>query len=261
MDIIVCVKQVPDPTEAKIDKATNTIVREGVTNVTNPFDEHGIEEAVRLKEAHGGKITAVTMGPPQSEVCLRDAIAMGADEAVLISDRALAGSDTLATSTALAAAISKLGSYDLIICGREAIDGDTGQTGPGIAEHLGIPHITYVRKIREISDGEMIVERMIEDGYQVISVRLPALITVVKDINEPRIPSFKGKMKAKKATITTFNVESLGLAPENLGLKGSPTQVIRQFTPQVLRKGEILEGEPWEQAAALASKLRQAGIV
>jgi electron transfer flavoprotein beta subunit len=261
VDIIVCVKQVPDPADAKIDRSTNTIVREGVKNITNPFDVYGVEEAVQIKEAHGGKVTAISMGPPQSEECLREAMAMGADDAILISDRVLAGSDTLATSTALAGAISKVGTYDLIICGREAVDGDTGQTGPGIAEHLGIPHITYVKKIREISEGKMIVERMIEDGYEVIEVSLPALITVVKDINQPRIPSFKGLMRAKKATISTLNAEAMGLDPSTLGLKGSPTQVIRQFTPEILRKGEMLEGDPKEQAAALVAKLRETGVV
>ncbi len=261
MNVIVCVKQVPDPAEAKIDKETKTIVREGVTNITNPFDMYGIEEGVRIKEKNGGKVTAVSMGPPQSEKCLREAIAMGADEAILVSDRALAGSDTLVTATALAAAIDKVGDYHLIICGREAIDGDTGQTGPGIAERLGIPHVTYVQKIREISEDKMIVERMIEDGYQVIEVKLPALITVVKDINEPRIPSLRGMMKAKKANIITMNAQDLSLDPDNLGLKGSPTQVIRQFTPEIVRKGEVLEGEPTEQAAVLVSKLLQTRVV
>lgn len=261
MKVIVCVKQVPDPTEAKVNKETNTIVREGVTSITNPFDVYGIEEAVRIKEKYGGSVTAISMGPPQSEQSLREAIAMGADEAVLITDRALAGSDTLVTSTTLATAIMKIGGYDLIICGREAIDGDTGQTGPGIAERLGIPHVAYVRRIREIADGRMVVERMMEDGYEVVEVKLPALITVVKEINEPRVPSLKGMMRAKRAQIIMESAATLGLDPEDLGVKGSPTQVIRHFTINVARKGEVLEGEPQAQAAALVARLREAGVV
>lgn len=261
MNIVVCVKRVPDPSEAKIDRKTNTIVREGVKNITNPFDMYAIEEAVRLKEAHGGKVTVVSMGPPQSEESLKEAISMGADDAVLISDRALAASDTWATSLALAAAIQKIGETDMVLCGREAIDGDTGQVGPGIAEKLGIAHVTYVRKICEVENDYVIVERMVEEGYQVVRASLPVLLTVVKDINEPRLPSLKGMMRAKKAKITVWGIDELGVSADTVGSLGSPTKVVRQFAPEIGRSGEIFEGDTSEQVALLVSKLIETNFV
>ncbi len=261
MNIVVCVKRVPDPSEAKIDKKTNTIVREGVKNITNPFDTYAIEEAVRIKEAQGGKVTAISMGPPQNEESLKEAIAMGADEAVLISDRALAASDTWATSLALSAAIKKIGNVDMVFCGREAIDGDTGQVGPGIAEKMGIAHATYIKNIREVSEECLIVERMIEDGYQVVKVTLPALLTVVKDINEPRMPSLKGMMKAKKAKIPVWSIEDLGIPADIVGLDGSPTKVVSQFSPEIGRKGQVFEGDMKEQVSKLVEILTGDQIV
>ncbi|HDH99543.1 MAG TPA: electron transfer flavoprotein beta subunit/FixA family protein, partial [Firmicutes bacterium] len=181
MDIVVCIKQVPETTEVKIDPQTKTLVREGIPGIVNPFDMYAIEEGLRLKERYGGKVKVLTMGPPQAEDALREALAMGADEAVLLSDKALAGSDTLATSYALSMAVRKLG-YDLVICGKQAVDGDTAQVGPEMAEHLGVPFVAWVRKVEEVSDGKIKVQRLMDDGYEVLEMPLPALITVVKEI-------------------------------------------------------------------------------
>ena len=185
MNIIVCIKQVPETTEVRINPETNTLMREGVKSIINPFDMYAIEEGVRLKEKFGGKVTVLTMGPPQAETALKEAISPGADDAVLLSDRAFAGSDTWATSYTLAAGVRKLKEYDLIICGKQASDGDTAQVGPGIATHLDIPQVTYVKKIEEVKDKVIKVERMTEEGYEIIESRLPLLITVVKEINTP----------------------------------------------------------------------------
>ncbi|MGE4358114.1 MAG: electron transfer flavoprotein subunit beta, partial [Candidatus Omnitrophota bacterium] len=231
MNIIVCIKQVPDTTEVKIDPQTNTLIREGVASIINPFDMYAIEEGIRLKEKYGGKVTVISMGPPQAEEALREAISLGCDEAILITDRAFAGSDTWATSYTLAKAIEKIGDFDLIICGKQAIDGDTAQVGPGISAHLDIPQVTYVKKIEEIKIGEpqsditggtsnqiiMRVERMVEEGYEVIEVPLPCLITVVKEINEPRLPSLKGKLRAKSAEIKKWGILDLGLDKKEVG--------------------------------------------
>ena len=243
MNIIVCIKQVPETTEVKINPQTNTLVREGVKAVINPFDMYAIEEAVRLKERFGGKISVVTMGPPQAEQALREAISMGADEGYLVCDRAFAGSDTWATSYTLAGAIKKLGVFDLIICGKQASDGDTAQVGPGISTHLNIPQVTYVKKVEEVTDQSMRLERMLEEGYEVIQTPLPALLTVVKEINEPRIPSLKGLMRAKAAKITLLTQKELNLDPQQIGLCGSPTQVVKIFTPAPRVGGQILQGE------------------
>lgn len=243
LSIVVCLKQVPETTEVKINPATNTLIREGVDSIINPFDLYAIEEAVRIKERNGsGKITALTMGPPQAENALKDAIASGCDEAILVSDKAFAGSDTWATSYTLAKAIEKIHRYDLIICGRQAIDGDTAQVGPGIACHLNIPQIMYVKKIEELNDSFIRVERMTEEGYEVIESPLPAVIAVVKEINEPRIPSLKGKLKAKKTQVICWKADELTLDKSKIGLDGSPTQVIKIFTPAPRKGGQILDG-------------------
>ncbi|MBF0123565.1 MAG: electron transfer flavoprotein subunit beta/FixA family protein [Candidatus Omnitrophica bacterium] len=243
MNIIVCIKQVPDTTEVRIDLVTKNLVREGVQAITNPFDTYAIEEGVRLKEKFGGKVIAVTMGPPQAEAILREAISLGCDEAILVSDRAFAGADTLATGYALSKAIEKIKDYDLIICGKQAIDGDTAQVGPGIAATLDIPQITYVRKIEDIKDGTIVAERMTEDGYEVIETKLPCLLTVVKEINTPRLPSLKGKIKAKSAVITSWKAVDIGAEESRIGLKGSPTWVLNIYTPPPRPKGQIFEGE------------------
>ena len=199
MKIIVCIKQVPDTTNVRIDPETNTLIREGVESIINPFDEYALEEGIRLQEEYGGETSALSMGPPQGENALRDTLSMGMQNAYLVCDRAFAGADTLATGYTLAAGIRKLGGADIILMGRQAIDGDTGQVGPGVAENLGIPHITDIKKIERIDeDGTLIVQRAVEDGYVRLKTRLPVVLTVVKEINEPRLPSLKGKMKAKK---------------------------------------------------------------
>jgi len=256
MNIIVCIKQVPETTEVRINPETNTLIREGVKSIINPFDMYAIEEGVRLKERFGGKITILTMGPPQADSALREAISMGADEGVLVCDRAFAGSDTWATSYTLAGAIKKIGTFDLVICGKQASDGDTAQVGPGIATHLNIPQVTYVKKVEEATDKLMRVERMLEEGFEIIETPLPALLTVVKEINEPRIPSLKGMMRAKAAKITMWGQKDLDLDPQNIGLCGSPTQVVKIFTPPQRVGGQILKGEVPEIAQQIVELLR-----
>lgn len=256
MNIIVCVKQVPETTKVKINPETNTLIREGVKSIINPFDMYAIEEAIRLKERFGGKVTVISMGPPQAESALREAISMGADEAVLICDRAFAGSDTWATSFTLASAIKKIGDYNLIICGKQASDGDTAQVGPGISVHLDIPQVTYVKKIEEITDKKARVERMTEEGYEVIEAPLPLLISVVKEINEPRIPSLRGMMKAKKAEIKSLGAKDIAVDSEQVGLKGSPTQVVKIFTPVPRKGGQILQGDTADVVNKLADLLK-----
>lgn len=261
MNVIVCVKQVPDTTEVKINPKTSTLMREGVQSIVNPFDTYAIEEGIRLRERQGGTVKALSMGPPQAKEALLEAISMGVDDAYLLSDRAFAGADTLATSYTLAQAIKKLAPFDLVLCGRQAIDGDTGQVGPGIAEHLGVAHVSLVRKIREVHADLLVVERMTDDGFEVIECRLPAVLTVVKEINEPRVPSIRGKLRAKSYQVTTWTAADLGAEPERLGLGGSPTQVVKIFTPKRRGRGEMLEGKVGEQAAALCDRLREAGVL
>jgi len=272
MNIIVCIKQVPDTTNVKIDPETNTLIRTGVESIVNPFDMYAIEEGVRLKEKFSGNVTVLTMGPPQAEEALREAISLGADEAVLISDRAFAGSDTWATSYTLSRSINKLGKFDIIICGKQAIDGDTAQVGPGIAAFLDIPQITFVKKIEEIAtvnqherDESRITnderrfiraERMTEEGYDIIESPLPCLITVVKEINEPRLPSLKNKMRAKKIDIKRLEAKDLDLDPDLIGLKGSPTKVVKIFTPPPRKGGQILHGEAKEVCGKLVELLK-----
>ena len=258
--IVVCIKQVPDTTDVKIDPETNTLVREGVASIINPFDMYAIEEAVRLKEKHGGRTTVLTMGPPQAEAALREALSLGIDEAALISDRAFAGSDTLATSYTLARAIQKLGAFTLILCGKQASDGDTAQVGPGISTHLEIPQVTYVKKIGSFTDGLARVERMTEEGFEVLEAPLPCLLTVVKEINEPRLPSLKGKMRAKNAKIRMFTAQNLDCEEARLGLKGSPTQVIKIFQPERRKGGEILHGDAEELTDKLVAFLKDCVI-
>ncbi len=256
MNIIVCIKQVPETTDVRINPETNTLIREGVKSIVNPFDMYAIEEGVRLKEKFGGKVTVITMGPPQAEACLREAMSMGIDEGILLCDRAFAGSDTWATSYTLAGAIRKIGQFDLIICGKQASDGDTAQVGPGISTHLDIPQVTYVKKIEEAKNNVMRVERMMEEGFEVIEVPLPALLTVVKEINEPRLPSLKGIMRAKSAKITIWTQKELNLDGQQIGLNGSPTQVIKIFTPPQRKGGEMLTGEPGDIAEKLVNLLK-----
>lgn len=263
MKIVVCVKQVPETADVKINPQTNTLIREGVASVTNPFDEFAIEEGLRTKEKYGGEVHVISMGPPQAMEVLKNALAVGADKAYLLSDPAFAGADTLATAYTLAKAIEKIGAVDLVICGKQAIDGDTAQVGPGIATRLGIPQLTYVCKVREIdlSQKRIVVERMLENGKEVVESRLPALITVVKDINEPRLPSLLGIKKAAKAQIPTWTVNDLGVEENRVGLKGSPTWVVKVFTPEARGGGEILKGELAEVVPLLVDKLMESKFI
>jgi len=260
MDIIVCLKQVPDTTEVKINPETNTLIREGVPSIINPFDENAIEAALQLKEKLGGTVTVISMGPPQAAEALRTTIAMGVDEAILVSDRAFAGSDTWATSYTLSQTIRKIGKFDLILCGKQAIDGDTAQVGPGIAEWLGIPQVTFASKI-QVEDNKLIIERLLEEVNEVVECPLPAVVTVVKQINEPRLPSLKGMMKAKKAEIKTFTAQTIEADPKNIGLNGSPTSVVKIFIPPPKGGGEILVGEISEIADRLIEKLKERKII
>jgi electron transfer flavoprotein beta subunit len=261
MHFIVCIKQVPNTTNVQIDPKTGTLKREGVEAIINPFDEYAIEEAVRLKERTGGKCTVITMGPPQAETALREAVSRGIDNAVLVSDRGFAGSDTWATAYTLSQAIQALGEYDLILCGKQATDGDTAQVGPGIADMLDIPHVAYVKKIEEIDSNHIKVERMMEDGFDIIEMPVPSLITVVKEINTPRLPSLKGMMMSKKIQITKMGAEQIKADPKNIGLTGSPTQVMKIFTPAARQGGIKLEGSQQEIAETLVEKLRETKII
>jgi electron transfer flavoprotein beta subunit len=260
MKVIVCIKQVPDTTNVRINPETNTLVREGVASIVNPFDVYAIEEALRIREKHGGTVTVITMGPPQAADVLREALSLGADNAYLVSDRAFAGADTLATGYALACAIRHLGGADILLMGRQAIDGDTGQVGPGVAENLGITHVTDIRKIEEIKDGRIVVERLLEEGYARLAARLPVVLTVVKEINIPRLPSLKGKLAAKKAEIPVLKAADIGADVERLGLNGSPTQVMKIFTPAKPSGGKKFTGEPSKTVSELLSELTAAGI-
>lgn len=261
MNIVVCIKQVPDTTDVRINPETNTLIRDGVASIINPFDTYAIEEGLRLKERFGGKVTVITMGPPQAEAALREAISVGADEAVLLSDRAFAGSDTLATSYALASGIKKLGEVDLILCGKQAIDGDTAQVGPGIAIWMNIPQVTFVKKIEDVKeDGDkkvFRVQRMVEEGYEILDIPVPCMMSVVKEINEPRMPSLKGMMRSKKAQITNWTAEDIQAEEKNIGLDGSPTQVMKIFSPPARQGGQILHGEPEELAGKIKDLLKE----
>lgn len=255
MNIIVPIKQVPDTTAVHFDPQTHRLVREGVPSVINPFDENAIEEGLRLREQHGGEVTVISMGPPQAMDALRQALAMGADRAVLLSDPAFAGADTLATSYVLSLGVRHLGAFDLILCGRQAFDGDTGQVGPGLAEYLGIPQATFALQI--VVDGASVrVKRVLDDRFEIVELPLPCLVTVIKQINDPRHAGLKGVMKARKAEIPTLTAADLGADLSRCGQQGSALQVLRTFAPERTRKSERLEGEPAEVAAALLSRLR-----
>jgi len=261
--IAVCLKQVPETTEVKINPQTNTLMREGVASITNPFDEFALEEGLLTKEKYGGEVHVMSMGPPQAIEILKNALAVGADKVYLLSDPAFAGADTLATAYTLAKTIEKIGEVDLVICGKQAIDGDTAQVGPGIATRLGIPQLTYVAKVREIDPAKkkIVVERMLENGREVVECSLPVVITVMKDINEPRLPSLLGIKKAAKATIPTWTAKEIGVDENRVGLKGSPTWVWKIFSPESRGGGEILKGEVTETVPLLVNKLMDSKFV
>lgn len=259
MNIIVCIKQVPDTGSVKIDPTTNTLIRSGVPSIINPFDLNAVETGLSLKDKYGGKVNVITMGPAQADEALRNTLAMGADNACLLSDRAFAGADTLATSYTLSMAVKKIGDFDLILCGKQAIDGDTAQVGPELAEILGIPQVTNISKLLEVKDTTIIVEQELEDGCQIIEVQRPCLLTVTKQINNPRIPSLKNSIRAKKADIPVWKAADINADEARIGLKGSATQVVKIFEPPKRADSRILQGDVDEMVAELVAELKKEG--
>ena len=262
MRIVVCVKQVPGTHDATIDPETKRIKREGIKAVTNPFDTYAVEEAVKLKEKLGGEVIVISMGPARADMVLKESISVGADRAILLSDRAFGGSDTWATSYALAKAIDKIGDVDLVICGKQAIDGDTAQVGPGIAAHLNWTQAAFVMEVPELGKERVQVKRMHEDGWDLCEVPLPAVITVVKDINQPRVPTLKGRLAAEKMEIPTWAAEDIGAEPELIGLHGSPTRVVETNPPPPRENESIkLDGTVEDIASRLVHELRMRSLV
>lgn len=265
MKVIVPIKQVPETSNVRMDPETGTMIREGVEPIVNPLDLYAIEAAIRLKEHAGGEIIALTMGPPNARKALMEAIAMGCDDGILLSNKKFAGADTWSTSYVLSQAIKKIGKFDLILCGERATDGDTGQVGPGIAAWLDIPFATYVSRIQEVRNGKLYCERMIETGYEELEVQLPCLLTVVKEVNFPRLPTLKGKLRSKAVELRTWGPEDIEAQPDFLGLKGSPTRVVKITKPQVARRGKIVapkdEKELMAAVDGLIEFLKQKEIV
>lgn len=255
MNMIVCIKQVPDTNDVKTDPKTGTLIREGIPVIINPEDKVAIEAALQLN----GKVTVLSMGPPQAEDALREALAMGADEAILLCDKKFAGSDTWATANALATAIKKL-NYDLIICGRQAIDGDTAQVGPQLAENLKLPQITYVQKL-DLKENKIEAERELEDGYEIVEAELPALITVIQDLNKPRYPSLNGINEASEKEIKIWATDDVKVDEKKIGLLASPTKVKKIFTPNAKSPGIKLEGDIKTVCTKLISILKEKEII
>ena len=257
MKIIVCMKQVPAAATASIDPLTKTIVRTGRNAVTNPFDLHALQTALDIREKTSGTVTAITMGIPAAEKVLRDAISRGANDGALLSDRAFAGADTLATSYTLSLGIEKLGGANLIVCGKMAVDGDTAQIGPELAQHLGIPHVSDVCEILEAAEDHLVVRRVWDDIEQELCLPLPALITVAKGSNLPQLPTIPGMLRGNTAQIPMFTAEMLQADIERCGLRGSPTQVVRTFTPPVRGQAQTIDGNEQQQAGRLAQLIRE----
>ena len=263
MKIVVCIKQVPDTVEVKIDPKTGTLVRDGVPSIINHDDKTGIEAALTIREQVGGTVTVVSMGPPQADVALREALAMGCDEAILVSGREFGGSDTYATSGILAAALKQL-DYDLIITGRQAIDGDTAQVGPQIAEKLSLPQVSYVEEIVEAAEDHVVVKRQFEDGYHIVKVKTPCLLTAIAELAEPTYMSVGGVFDAyqKEIKIFDFNLLKDDLELDMIGLKGSPTNVYKSFTKELKGAGTVLKDLTAEQAVeAIVKKLEEKFII
>lgn len=260
MQIVVCIKQVPDTTDVKIDPKTGTLIREGVPSIVNPDDKHAIELGLQLREKFGGKVVVVSMGPPQTDDALRECYAMGVDECILLSDRAFAGADTWATAYTLAIAIQKIG-YDLVICGRQAIDGDTAQIGPQVAEQLKIPQITYVKKV-DIEDKKVVVERALEDGYEKIETTLPCLLTVLKDLNKPRYATIGGIVSAyRERKVIVWTAKDIPVEQKFIGMSGSPTQVKKTFAPEPKGRGILLTGKSEEVVRQLVAKFKEKNVL
>ncbi|MGL5278797.1 MAG: electron transfer flavoprotein subunit beta/FixA family protein [Cetobacterium sp.] len=261
MKIVVCIKQVPDTTEIRLDPVKGTLIRDGVPSIINPDDKGGLEEALRLKDKFGAHITAITMGPPQADSALREAIAMGVDRAILLTDRKFAGADTLATSHAISAALKEL-DYDLIIAGRQAIDGDTAQVGPQIAEFLNLPQITYVNDIKFDGKDTFEVKRATEEGYMLLQVQTPCLMTILAEANKPRYMNVKNIVEAFNKEVEVWGVDRLSdIDEEKLGLKGSPTKVKKSFTKGVKATGQLYEVAPQEAAKIIVEKLKEKFII
>lgn len=266
MNILVCVKQVPDTTEIKIDPVTNTLIRAGVPSIVNPFDAYALEIAARIKDkTPGTKITLVSMGPPQASAALKECLAVGGDKAYLVSDRAFGGADTLATSYTLKTAIDKLeeleGKFDIIFCGKQAIDGDTAQVGPEIAEHMDCPQVTYAVEA-SVEGDEVLVKRETGDGYEILAAKMPCVITVTKPNFNPRFPSIKSKMAANRAVITTLTAGDIPVDTTRIGLKGSPTKVKKSFTPPQKQGGvTIAEANAEDSAKKLFELLNADNII
>lgn len=260
MKIVVCIKQVPDTNEVKLDPKTGTLIRDGVPSIINPDDKAGLEAALRLKDEFGAHVTVITMGPPQAKNALQESYAMGADRVILLTDRVFAGADTLATSTTLAAALKNI-EFDLVITGRQAIDGDTAQVGPQIAEHLKLPQISYVSKFEHKGD-HAVVKRSFEDGFQMIKVNYPCLITTLSEMNDARYMSIKGIIDAHRSLeVETWTFENIEADPSKMGLKGSPTKVKKSFTKGVKSAGKVVEGTPKELATAIVDKLKEKFVI
>lgn len=262
MKIIVLAKQVPDTNEVKIDPVKGTLIREGVRSILNPDDANALEAALELKDKNPGTtVSVMSMGPPQAKYMLRECLAMGADNAYLLSSRAFGGADTCATSTTLAAGVRQLGDFDIIFAGRQAIDGDTAQVGPQTARRLGAPSVSYVQKVRKVEEKTLTVERALEDGFEVIEVQKPCLLTAIKELNKPRYMSVGRIEEAYKKEITVWDEGSLHVTPDEVGLKASPTQVFRSFTPPPKGAGEMLAGTIPEMAGTLVAKLTEEHVL
>lgn len=255
MNIVVCLKQVPDTTAVKIDPKTGTLIRDGVPSIINPEDKHALEAALTIKDNVGGKVTVISMGPHQAKDALREALCMGADEAILVTDRAFAGADTLATSKTLACALKNL-EYDIVFAGRQAIDGDTAQVGPEIAEHLNIPQVTYVQDVKVEEDG-LLINRALEDGYELIKVQTPVLLTAIKELNEPRYMNVRYIFDTANKEIQLWSADNIEISKDELGLKGSPTKVKKTMTKETKGAGELINEAPQEAVKYVLGKLKE----
>ena len=265
MKILVPIKQVPESSNVKMDAVTGTVIRTGVETVVNPLDLYAIETALRLKEHYGGEVMAVSMGPPAAIRVLREAASMGCDNCALLSDRRFGGADTWATSYTLSRAAEKFGPFDIIVAGERATDGDTAQVGPALAAWLGLPVLTYISKIKNIAESRIFAERLVEEGYEILDAPLPCLITVVKEIAIPRLPTLKGKIRSREMDIPVFSADDLDVNQNFLGLKGSPTRVVNINTPSISRGGKLVKVQD-EESLSLAvgeimALLREKGIV